>query len=258
MRVGNVVVTTESVMAGATMFSRCGRRGVPIPARIDDLQRASGWLAEMHAATETRRYEACDVDQTGFMKFVTGYEAAFGFDEKERKLVDAALVHAASLRDVALPMVLQHRDFNPWNIVRNGDAIGVIDWEGAREGVALVDLLQLCTNWFDLVRGAHDEEKKLAHYAELLIEPVIGDSVVRGARDAIAAYLTRLGISPRAVPMLVLMSWLELAVRREDQRRAHGAAHAGSGGARSGNRALPFIALLAQERERLFSGSAWG
>ena len=135
------------------------------------------------------------------------------------------------------------------------EAIGVVDWEGAQEGTALIDIVQLATNWLDAARGATDERAKLAHYGDLFLS---GDGVgaaARGARAAIGTYLSRLGMDARLLPLLVLASWLELAERRHDQRRAHGE---DAGDARADNRAIPFIALLARQPGRLFGDAVGG
>ena len=46
-----------------------------------------------------------------------------------------------------LPIVLCHRDLGPWNVLVDGNTVRVIDWEVARDGPALTDLVYASLHW---------------------------------------------------------------------------------------------------------------
>jgi aminoglycoside phosphotransferase (APT) family kinase protein len=105
---------------------------------------------------------------------------------------------------VKFPIVWQHRDFTPWNVLRNsGGHLSVLDWEGARPGPALFDLLHFVSHWDEMEADAVTPEERLRAF-------------VRGApasRREIARYCERLGIDPRFVPLLMVYTRVEIALR---------------------------------------------
>jgi aminoglycoside phosphotransferase (APT) family kinase protein len=244
---------TESVVNGASILRTSGRWRAPTARRLDDLHRSAVWLADMHRATEARRARWNDHGAELLRDLTERYRAAFGRRDDEEALFGHAARYSDQMGAAELPIVLRHGDFNPWNVVRDGDRIGVVDWEGAREGPALIDLLQFCTNWYDAVRGALREEAKWAHYPALFVGRS-ADGLIVGARRIIDAYLSRVGMKRSLMPPLLLASWLDLALSRERQRRDHGGE---AGDPRVANRAIPFIGILAAQRERLFGPDAW-
>lgn len=247
--IDGVTVTTESVLPGTTLLRRDGSVGLSMRAKIDDLARAANWLADIHVATRT--HDAISPVEL-IDRAVDRFRERLGIQGEEPRLLGRARAFANTIANTRIPVVLQHRDFNPWNVLRDGDVIGVVDWEGAREGPALIDLIHFTTNWFDAVRGVTRESAKRDHYAALFFA-VRTNAAGAAARDAIRAYLRRMGMSTDVFPVMLVVAWLDLAVSREEQRQAH----ALSGDARAENRAIPFITLLAQASDTMFEDGWW-
>jgi aminoglycoside phosphotransferase (APT) family kinase protein len=152
-----------------------------------------------------------------------------------------------------LPIVLQHRDFTVWNISRFGRELAVLDWEGCRPGPALCDLLHFVTHWYETVRHAHDEAARQRCFRRLLFEPDHGAPFCEAVHHVIARYMERLDMGRRFLPLLVVYTWVELALRRSDQQRLQEETYPDP---REGNRNFGFMAILAEHAEQLFAENA--
>src|SRR6478672_10860387 len=94
-----------------------------------------------------------------------------------------ALAHAQSIAGEAVPVVWQHRDYAVWNLARSGDELAVLDWEGARPGPPLCDMLYLATTWDIAIRRPARLEEEVANLGALFLDPP-GDDVYRVAARA--------------------------------------------------------------------------
>jgi aminoglycoside phosphotransferase (APT) family kinase protein len=178
------------------------------------------------------------------------YRQVFGVTDLEDQLFSLTRAYVTSIAGRPLPIVLQHRDFTVWNIARNGRELAVLDWEGTRPGPALCDLLHFVAHWYDTVHHAYDEAARQRCFRRLLFEPVHGDPFRKPVHDMIAGYMDRLGMDRRFLPLLLVYTWVELALRRADQQRLQEEPHSDS---RVSNRYRAFVAILAQHAEQLFS-----
>lgn len=115
-----------------------------------------------------------------------------------------------------LPLVCEHRDFGPWNLVLPADGgLGVLDWEGAEpRGLPGLDLLYFhawCSFFLD---GALRTGRFRESYRTLLDPGTLQGSVLR---EALALYAGRTGVSTEALDALRLLVW-PLHARSEHRR----------------------------------------
>ncbi|HWN40714.1 MAG TPA: aminoglycoside phosphotransferase family protein, partial [Thermoanaerobaculia bacterium] len=188
-RYGEVVASVESYAPGRSMVLTGGRES--------DLHLAGEWLTRFHLQTTLRR-EPWD-----------GREVAESFDSfnatpAEKALFDLALARSRELSGVPFPIVWRHRDFTPWNLLRDwGGRLSVLDWEGAQPGLALCDLLHFVSHWDELAAGAATPEARLRAFS-------LG---VPASRRLVTRYCDRLGIDTRFIPLLRVYTRVEIALR---------------------------------------------
>jgi aminoglycoside phosphotransferase (APT) family kinase protein len=209
---------TERAMPGRTLLASSGSRGATMRRRLADLRLAAGWLASYHVAPvqERRRWGSRETDEW-LASYFTRFANAYGESPAESALRSRAMAEAERLAGLRVPVVWQHRDYAVWNLARVGDSLSVLDWEGARLGPPLCDLLHLVVTWDTVIRRPEEQAQELDHFDALLLRDPGDDPYRRAARGAIDRYMTRLNVDGRLFPILLLHHRLELAVRRADQ-----------------------------------------
>ena len=226
-RAGTVFAARETCLPGQTisrrMFAGCNVRS-PSARSIEDLGAAASWLGALHRDV---RFDARTWDDAAMEAYVTGpiaaYVQLFGDDVAERRLFDHARRSASVLHGVSFPTVWQHRDFTTNNIVRDRTGhLGVIDWEGARRGPPVVDLLHLLTMWHLRLAGSSTarQARSLAAVHDMLTTGEASDRAAVGSAAARSRYFERTGLTPRLAAALHLPMMVELACRRHDELEA--------------------------------------
>jgi hypothetical protein len=110
-----------------------------------------------------------------------------------------------------LPLVCEHRDCSPWNVVLSGSGIALLDWESAEPlGLPVTDLVYFLANAAfqvegALVDGAYDPAPTRASYARLL-----DDSTPHGGvfNSCLGEYGRRLGLDAGTLRRLRLLCWV--------------------------------------------------
>ena len=252
-RWGAVSVAHENWLPGRALLRSSGGWGTSDAERVADLRGAAAWLAEFHAAAVLERGTWDDAAVARWVEEPAArYEARFGVTAEEAGLFARLRERAREARGVPFALVWQHRDYNVWNVVRDGARVGVIDWEGARPGPPLCDLLHFAVHWHEAGRHLRDETSQRAGLRALFLEPPAHrNPLARAAHEALAAYMTRVGLDARLLPVLLCYTWVELALRRADQQTDMGERPADP---RAGNRNFAFIDVLAAGADRLFAG----
>jgi glycosyltransferase involved in cell wall biosynthesis/aminoglycoside phosphotransferase (APT) family kinase protein len=245
-----IYAAAERALPGRTLLASSGGWRASRRRQLADLQLAGDWIAAFHAATivERRPWSAAETADWVDALFER-FDAAYGLEPAERRLHAAARDYAASLEGIVVPVAWSHRDYAVWNLARDGDRLAVLDWEGARIGPPLCDMLHLATTWRMVVGhtvGAHAEVES---FRRIFVEPDARDRAAAVAIAAVRRYLERLALDERLVPMLTLHHRLELVVRRADQRAAQGMRDRQP---RSDNPWIGAVTLLAAHTARLF------
>ena len=179
IRHGDLAVGIEEYAAGRPLLLTGGR--------IADLKLAASWLAALHRRTESGRSPWGEREiATWIEEPCAAFRRRFGSGRGEDRLFAAAREWADGLRGRPFPLVLRHRDFTPWNLLRDGGRLRVLDWEGVRPGPPLCDLLHFLTHWGELARRAVDPEARLRAFCDTLVAPRPDDPVAAAAARAIA------------------------------------------------------------------------
>ena len=223
VRMNGVVAACERLVPGASIAARATDPKRPTDEKVGDLRMALAWLARFHRATEVRRTTIRASREAVVDALIEAYAHELGTP------TDAALVQRLRSITTALgvepiAIALGHGDFAAWNVLRSGDGLAVVDWEGTREGLAALDAVHFATTWLYSVRLADgaDDEARCVH--ELLRPAGTPDRVVTEARDALGWYLRAVDVDPRLAPLLIALHRMELALRRVTQLRLHGGA----------------------------------
>lgn len=208
-----------------------------------DLHLAAEWLGDLHEdASINVEVWSKEQRERWVEQPARDFHRTFGTRPAEARLFADLRDRAESLDGSPFPLVWWHRDYNIWNIFRQEGRLSVIDWEGARPGPPLCDLIHFCTHWYEAVQGHRTESAKLQGFRHLYIRPRPRDRAAAAVHQVVRRYMTRLSLDPGLFPVLLGFTWIELALRRAEQRRDQGERDPD---ARQGNRNFPFIAALA-------------
>jgi hypothetical protein len=120
-------------------------------------------------------------------------------------LATQARARLESLPD--LPLVPEHRDCSPWNVILSpSGAPALLDWESAEpEGLPLLDLVYFLANSAFVLDRAFERGTTRRSYANLL-DPASDRGAV--ATECIAAYAEGVGLDPGCAGPLRLLCWL--------------------------------------------------
>lgn len=247
---GDVVISAEQYLAGQSLVRLCNDWGMPLRRKIAAMQQAAAWLASFHAQALVQR-TAWGVDEIAqWVDEPLGmFARQFGTTPAEARLFAAARQRADELRGSMFPIVWQHRDFNIWNVYRHGAQINVIDWEGCRPGPALSDLLHFLTHWHEAVCALRDDSARAGGVGDLFGARPDRCVPAAAAQQALEQYMQHLALDRRFVPLLLVYTWVELALRRAEQQRDGGVTPAA---ARTENNNFVYITGLCQSIDALF------
>jgi len=237
-------VGVERCVAGKPLYSET-LQGVASAAQR--LRVAAAWLTAFHEATQGARLDGQALRERVVRAPLAAYEAAFGAQPDEARLFAQVHHHAEGIDGAELPIVVQHGDFGPWNVFRNGGEIGVVDWEAAHEGPALCDLLYFAMHW-----EAMSRPYALSHVTRRLARPLSmrrSDRLAEAARRELLLYVRRLGIAERLHPFVLLYTLLEQALERVARLREQGDPKATD---RVSNPYVSCVGALARDANGLF------
>ncbi|MBA3867216.1 MAG: phosphotransferase, partial [Solirubrobacterales bacterium] len=161
----------------------------------------TGWLIQLAGTGEPR--PAAEWRQRLVEEPLERFERTFGLALPE--LGPRARAALESLSD--LPLVLEHRDCSPWNVIlsRSGEP-ALLDWESAEpDGLPFMDLIYFLANSAFVLDGALAGGTTRRSYAGLL-DPGSGHGSV--AAECLAAYADGIGLDPGCADPMRLLCWL--------------------------------------------------
>lgn len=222
-RYGEVLVGMESYLPGTSLKQRTTEWWRSPAAKVADLESVAAWLTRFHRASLIERITWEDAAERWLHEAISAYTAGFGEDAAEQALFRRARACSDALPQITLPIVWQHRDFNIWNVVMDAGKVRVLDWEGLKAGPPLTDLIHFISHWHEAASGAATLQKQLASFRSLWVVKEHG-MLIHAARDVMRRYMLQLDLDRRLLPLVILYTWLELALRRSEQQRDHGLA----------------------------------
>jgi len=165
--------------------------------------RATDWLAHLAGRAEPQPPATWWDRLVGSV--LDGFEAMFGGVVDPRAVARTRSI----LRGLGpLPLVIEQRDFSPWNVLvcPSGD-LAVLDWESSEpRGLPLLDLLYLLGYLtFDLAHVSGSSARFAEAYRASL-DPTSFSGRVRA--ECLERYLRLTGLDPAAVNPLRLLVWL--------------------------------------------------
>jgi hypothetical protein len=186
----------ETVIAGTPLYARLS------PGTYDDLAwRGTSWLVELARGSRT-------IDADGWRERLVEapleeFERTFGPVIDPARL---ARTRAALGALPPMPLVPEHRDFSPWNVLLSPDGhVGVLDWESAETaGLPLLDLVYFLA-YLAIFRDGAAGGSEHASYARSLDGATTTGRVTSAC---IAHYVAQVGIPPEAVDPLRMLTWI--------------------------------------------------
>ena len=196
--------------------------------KLNLIESVSSWIVDVGRATH-RSSRALSDERARLLRDVLPQYAAFG--------VGAELMQ----RVAALPGVLQHNDLGSWNIVVNGEAFLVLDWESAQEiGLPLWDIVYFLADALALVDGAIEGSTRHEHTTRLFRGELPSSALLF---RFVGRSVDALGIPPEAVGPLVALCWMHHA-QSPVERAVRLARHADSSTERTHGTELNAVAWL--------------
>jgi aminoglycoside phosphotransferase len=188
----------ETALAGQTMSLKL-RRHQPEPC----VEAVLPWLIELHRATATRGANA-----TGWYERLAEYPLqqfikTMPLSTEELHMIEQTQALTSLLRDRDIPLVFEHSDLGPPNILLPKEGgLGVVDWELAEpRGFPAVDLFFFLT----LVTSAWRRARSHAEYVAAFHETFFGPSA--WARPYIVRYAKSMQLSPEILMPLFVLCW---------------------------------------------------
>jgi aminoglycoside phosphotransferase (APT) family kinase protein len=220
-RVLGQAASVESYRRGRSIRARSTGPGASRATQRADLERAAGWLRAFHDATATPP-ASLDSGALDIARLGDRFARAFGREEPEERMFRRLDAGVRDSLDPILPVVIEHRDFGPWNVLVDGDGtISVIDWEVAGEGPPLVDLVYFVAHWCWLVAGADSTSAQIETLRSLVTGDMPAWSTTAG-RAIIVHQARTFGLAPELVAGLVVWTFTEQALDRHDRLAAIG------------------------------------
>ncbi|MEP6775796.1 MAG: aminoglycoside phosphotransferase family protein [Chloroflexota bacterium] len=141
-------------------------RNCDAPEVVDNLELALDWLLRCQQSTLMEPHRLSEQElETYLLRPVAQMRATSRLTPNEAAYLDTLEDDINLLADLPLPLVFKHGDFQPGNILVNGKAIHVIDWEfGAVLGLPLHDVFGFIARTYARYRGMEEMDGFLEDY----------------------------------------------------------------------------------------------
>ncbi len=219
--------------------------------RIEDLRLVARWLQEFHRQSKVSEDPLSSSQvKTWIDDPIRSYGLSFGNSPAEERLFERVHQRARSLLGSPFPLVWSHPAFSEMNICRSRDEIRVIDWEDAEIGPPLRDLIYFVTVWYYRFKRERGEDARIDSFRRLFF-PSVPDPLAALASETLEEHMRSLSIDPRFLSVMLVLTSVTHALGRLKRARAFGEAEVD---ARRGNPHIAYLGILAENRDRLFSG----
>lgn len=200
-------VLEEGMRAGRRALAESAVHGAPLIGRLgpDSFEELAGsvtsWLIELARGGEARE------TSEWWERLVGTRLCAFERDFAQVLPADLSSRLEQNLAALGpLPLVPEHRDCSPWNVVLDGGEPGLHDWESAEpRGLPGLDLAYFLANCAFVLDGALESGRTRESY-ERLRDPSTPYGAVAAEREG--RYRQALNLDPDDLPRLRLLAWL--------------------------------------------------
>lgn len=194
----DIRMLVETALPGHKMSSRMKQRPPKSSAEI-----VVPWLTELHMATREHNPGDSDWFERLIERPFDHIKESIPLSTREVTLMKQTQTVAEQFRDQDLPLVFEHGDLAPPNILLSDKGgIGVVDWELAvPEGLPAVDLFFFLTVAGFSWRGARNNNDYLEVFHETFFEPSAW------ALGYIRYYAERLELSRDILNGLFILCW---------------------------------------------------
>jgi hypothetical protein len=201
-----LAVLGESAIDGAPFRERTLATADCVHARA-----AVEWLLELGAATLSRPGADARGPFSELDALLVQFKRLYRLESKHEDLLDA---HAAALMGSGegFPLVFQHGDPGPWNILITSDGRpGFLDWEAAEpHGMPLWDLFHFLRSFGLQVSRAAGTRDPLQSFAEQFLER---SPLNRLLVDSVSWFRARTGLAAELVEPLFYICWMHRALK---------------------------------------------
>jgi hypothetical protein len=238
-RWNDLSVTTETCITGSSLNSRARPAA---ETALEDLRCVVDWLAAFHRHSATEHVTAKEWARTHFTDACRQYVVTFGSTPAEARLFDGLSQSIDELGDETLPIVWQHGDLGPPNVYLDNRRPLVIDWETARRGPALEDLLYLLADWTAAVNGHGTETARQCNLRALYCADGSRPPFLHSVHREIARYMDIVGVPASLFEILLTYTFVRKALECAARLTRLGSPFAGG---REENRFIGYIGVLA-------------
>ena len=238
-RWNDLSVSIETCVSGASLNCRARPAG---EGALNDLHSAVEWLAHFHRHTTIVRVPARKWARRHFDRVYGKYAKTFGLTAAEAQLFDDLRRSIEQLNMETLPIVWQHADLGPPNLYLDDGKVSVIDWETARRGPPLQDLLYLVADWTAAVTGQTSDLEAQQNFRSLYCEDGPAGTFFDSVHQEIADYMHGTGIAASLFPVLLVFTFVDKALERVRRLTTLGRSSANR---REGNRFVDYVGVLA-------------
>jgi GT2 family glycosyltransferase len=209
LRWNGLSVTTETCVTGSSLNSRARPAA---ETALEDLRCVVNWLAAFHRHSTIERVTAKEWGRQHFTAACRQYVVTFGSTPAEARLFDALSRSIEELGDETLPIVWQHGDLGPPNVYLDNGRPLVIDWESARHGPVLEDLLYLVTDWTAAVTGHRTEAARQCNLRSLYGADRPRLPFLYAVRREVARYMAVVGVPESLFQILLAYTFIRKAL----------------------------------------------
>jgi len=222
LAVGRRVAIVQDAARGSSALARMNHWPHRGRRRRRDFELTTEWLISLHAQTTRSRVTPESPDwKTHVERPLDRFGEHFGPRSAVVRLFERVRHHTTDL-GAELPIVLRHMDLGPWNVLIEGDRVHVIDWEVARDGPAMTDLVYAAFHWSLAAPGRATEPNGRRHLRWLFAETPADDPDWSSIHAALRRYGRALRVDPRLVPSLVVLTFVDQALDRFDRLQRMG------------------------------------
>jgi hypothetical protein len=194
------------LLASTTPRWRSGAR------RAAEFRQVADWLTAFHAQTAGPRRSWGELAREQPPASLFGsFTSIFGRSPESTALFAYAGRLSSRLAHREIALVWSQGDFHPGNVYIRGDSVKVVDWAGAGQTLPLMDLLKFADQLNNRLRKSWTGPARRRSFELLFIEPG-GSEMAAQLRGIMSRYTATLGIDRAFIPLLLVLTWVDLAV----------------------------------------------